>query len=166
MIERATRSGEPSGWQWFDTLLGWCSRLAFMLESQHQDAFDAPHLQQIEAEGTRAGGIEPLGCVAVGQAQQLLALAQLGPREGTLQQPFSEVADVGSQLHRLPDHMVRGAHGISGALGWVIVIIGGATTFGLAGMDFDQLAGAIQLDQLGIAARLELGAGWAGRRRY
>jgi len=66
-----------------------------MLQRQHQDALDASHFQQIEAERACTRGLQPFGGVAIGQAQQLLALAQLGPRKRSLQQPLGEAADVG-----------------------------------------------------------------------
>lgn len=116
MVESRTWSCKACGRQWLDALLGWWRWLTFVLQSQYQDAFDAPHLQQIEAEGACAGGIQSFRRIAVGQAQQLLALAQLRPGEGTFQQPLGKVANVRSQLHCLTHHAVRGTHGVSGPL--------------------------------------------------
>ena len=75
------------------------------------------------------------------------------------------MADVGSQLRRLMDQMVGSTHRVGRALRRVIVEISGTNAFGLARMHFDQLPRAIALDEGAIAARLELGAPWAGRRR-
>ena len=123
MIESGTGSGESSGGQWLDALIGCWRWLTFMLQRQHQDAFDAPHLQQIEAERARTCGIQPLRRVAVGQAQQLLALAQLGPGEGSLpgaaRRSGRRWAPVSSPTH----HAVGGAQGVGGLLGRVVIVI-------------------------------------------
>lgn len=82
------------------------SGLAFVLQGQHQDAFEATHVDQVEAQSSRAGGIEPLGAVALGQAQQLLPLPQLGPGERCIEQPLGKLAHVGPQRHGLADQPI------------------------------------------------------------
>jgi hypothetical protein len=81
MIERGTWSGEASSGQWLDALLGWWRWLTFVLQREHQDALDATDVEQIEPKRACAGDIQAFRRVAVGQAQQLVTLAQLGTRE-------------------------------------------------------------------------------------
>ena len=45
------------------------------------DLLDAPRVVELEVQRTPAGGVDTLAAVLVRQAQQLLRLAQLGPRE-------------------------------------------------------------------------------------
>ena len=42
-----------------------------MFQRQHQDAFEPPYIHQLEAERSRAGGIQSLRGVALRQAQRL-----------------------------------------------------------------------------------------------
>src|SRR5712691_12920284 len=120
MVEGGPRSSEPTNREWLDALLGWWSRPTPGVQSEDQDPLDAPYLQQVEAERSGAGGIQPLGRVAIRQPQELLTLTQFGPREGSVQQPLGEVTDVRSQLKRLLYHAVRRPHGVGGALWWIV----------------------------------------------
>src|SRR5258708_6211606 len=89
---KVMRSSKPACWQRLPALIDGWGWLPFVLQSQHQNTFDAPHIDQVEAQRSGAGRLEALGCVAFGQAQQLLALAQFGPGKGSLQQPLGELA--------------------------------------------------------------------------
>ena len=92
-------------------------------------------------------------------------MPQLGPGEGRIQQALGELADVRAECHGLADEAVRCAHGVGGALGRVVIRIGRAATLGFAWMDLDECSSLVELDQVAIAARLQLGARWARRRR-
>ncbi len=165
MVESTPRTGEAAAGQLLDALLRWRCRLAFVFQGQYQNALEAPHVDQVEAERSGAGGIQPLGCITLGQAQQALALPHLGPRERRIQQALGELTDLRAKCHGLADEAVWCAHGVGGALGRVVIRIGRAATLGLAWMDFDECASFVELDQVAIAARLKLRAGRAGRRR-
>ncbi len=165
MVESTPRTGEAAAGQRLHALLGWRCRLTFVLQGQDQNALKATHVDQVEAECSGTRGLQALGSVALGQAQQALALAQLGPGEGCIQQAPGELTDLRAKCHSLADKAIRCAHGIGGALGWVVIRIGRAATFGLARVDLDECASFVELDQVAIAARLQLGARWTRRRR-
>lgn len=69
MVEGSTRSREATRWQWVDALLRWWCWLTFVLQCQHQDAFESAHVDQLEAECPGARGIETLRGVALRQPQ-------------------------------------------------------------------------------------------------
>ena len=164
MIEGTAGSGETGTGQRLHALVGRWRRLAFVFQGQHQDALEATHVDQVEAKRSGTRGIQPLGRIAFGQAQQPLTLAQLGPREGCVQQALGELADMRAERHCLPDEAVWCAHGVGGPFGRVVIRIGRAATLGLAWMDLDECSGFVELDQVAIAACLQLGAGRARRR--
>jgi hypothetical protein len=66
VIEGATGPGEAARWQFLHALVGGWRWLPFVLEGQHQNAFDAPHVDQVEAPRSGAGRVESLGRVAFG----------------------------------------------------------------------------------------------------
>ena len=164
MIEGAAWPGESSVRQGLDALVGWRRRLALVFESQQQNALQATDVDQVEAERSCASGVQALCGIAIGESQQFLALAELGPRKRSLKQSLGELANVWSQLARVRDDAVRSAHRIGGSLDWIIVRVGRPTAFWLARVDLDQLASSVQLDQRAIATSLQLGA-WRARRR-
>lgn len=51
-------------------------------ECVDDDALDLVDVDEVEGQGAGAGAIDALGAIASAQTQQLLGLAQLGPREG------------------------------------------------------------------------------------
>ena len=53
-----------------------------LLQGAFEDVLDPPDVDQVVVEGAAAGGIDPCVAVLVRQAEQLLRLSQVGPREG------------------------------------------------------------------------------------
>jgi hypothetical protein len=51
------------------------------IEAVLHDLFDAAYVEELEVDGAAAGGFQPRSAVLVGEAQELLALTQLRPRE-------------------------------------------------------------------------------------
>jgi len=66
MVEGAAGSSEAASRQRLHALVGGWRRLPFVLQSQHQTAFAAPHVDQVEAQRSGAGRVEPLSRVAFG----------------------------------------------------------------------------------------------------
>ncbi len=56
--------------------------VAERFEAVHDDAFEALDVDQVEGERAPAAGVEAREAVLVAEAQELLGLAQLRPREG------------------------------------------------------------------------------------
>lgn len=79
MIEGRARAREAPRWQRLNAVVERQGRLPLVLEGEHQDALQASHIDQVEAERPGARGLQTFGAVALRQPQQLLALAQLGP---------------------------------------------------------------------------------------
>ncbi len=63
-------------------------------QRQGQDSLQTTDVEQVERQGPRAGGVQTRGGVALGEAEQLLGLAELGPGQRSRQQPLGEDADV------------------------------------------------------------------------
>jgi len=57
MVEGGPRSREATGWHRPDALLDRRGRTAFLLQRQHHDALQAPHVEQVEAERAGTGGV-------------------------------------------------------------------------------------------------------------
>ena len=102
MREGIARADETARREGLETLLRWRHRKDLPVEGEDQDALEAPDVDQVEAERPGTGGLEPRRGVAVGQAQQLLALAQLRPEERPTQESFGEVPDVRTGADRVP----------------------------------------------------------------
>ena len=68
MVESTPRTGEAAGGQLLDALLRWRCRLAFVFQGQYQNALEATHIDQVEAERSGTRGIQPLRRVAFTQA--------------------------------------------------------------------------------------------------
>src|SRR6516162_5854575 len=94
MIEGGAGSGEAAARQRLDALVGgWCW-LALVLQSEHQDALETTDVDQVEAQCSGTGGLQALGRIPLGQAQQALTLTHLGPRKGRVQQALGKLPDV------------------------------------------------------------------------
>jgi hypothetical protein len=74
-----------------------------LLEVLAHDGLDALDVEQLEGEGPPTGRLEAPRAVAVGEAQELLALAELGPRELTGEEILHEATDLGAEVFGLPD---------------------------------------------------------------
>ena len=120
------------------------------LEAVQDDALEALDVHEVEGEGPAAGGVEAGEAVLVAQAQELLGLAQLGPREGPGEELLGEAADVLALTPRLADHALRVAHGVGGPLGRVVVVVGGAAALGDPRVGLGALAVDIDPDQLRV----------------
>ena len=83
--------------------------LAGRAEAVFEDLDDALDAPQLEVEGAPAGDVDAGAAVLVREAQELLRLAELGPREGSGEQLLGEAADV--LAHAVTD-AVLGAAGM------------------------------------------------------
>jgi len=66
MIEGRTGPGEAAARQRLHTLLSGRCGLTFVFQGQHQNALETAHIDQVEAEGSSARGVQSLGRVALG----------------------------------------------------------------------------------------------------
>ena len=66
MVESTPRTGEAAAGQLLDALLRWRCWLTFVLQGQDQNALEATHVHQVEAEGSGTRGLQALGRVAFG----------------------------------------------------------------------------------------------------
>src|SRR2546427_12796519 len=74
-----------------------------VLEGGADNGLHAAEVDELEGEGARAGGVDAGGAVALGQPQELLGLAEAGPRKGPAEQDGHELADGGADLGGAPD---------------------------------------------------------------
>ncbi len=116
------RPGEAGGQRHDGAALGGAG---LALQRRADDVLDAADVEQLEAQGARTGGIDAGGAVALGQPEQLLRLPQARPGEGAAQEHAHELADGGPDLRGLADAGVGRAHGVGGALGGVVGVVGG-----------------------------------------
>ena len=58
MIEGTAWSGETAAGQRLNALLNWRCRLPFVFQGQHQNALEATHVDQVEAQRSRARGVQ------------------------------------------------------------------------------------------------------------
>ena len=87
------------------------------LEAVLDDALEALDVGEVEGERAAAGGIESREAVLVAEAQQLLGLAQLRPREGAGEELLGEAADVLALAPRLADRTLEVSHGVGARSG-------------------------------------------------
>jgi hypothetical protein len=66
MVECGARSCESTARQRLHALLSGRSGLTFVFQGQHQNALEAAHIDQVEAECAGARGLQALGRVALG----------------------------------------------------------------------------------------------------
>ena len=74
---------------------------ALLVEGLDEDALEAAHVDEVDLERAAAGGVEAVRGVALGEAQQLVALPELRPGQGALE----ETLGVGA--HGLPSSAAR-----------------------------------------------------------
>ena len=110
----------------------WQLERSLLLESLHQDALGPSHVDQADFQGPSSGGVEALRCIALAEAEQLVSLPELGPRQRAVEEPPGEFGHRRSQPGRLALDGVRRSGGIGRELGGVVVVIGGAAAPGLA----------------------------------
>jgi len=104
------------------------------------DPFDAVHVEQVEGQSALAGLVHSVATVLLGQAQEFLGLAQVGPGEGSGQQGAQEAADVFALLASLPDQAVRIAAGVGSQRIRVVLVVCTAMAGELHGMGLNELA--------------------------
>ena len=138
-------------------------RGGLVFEGGPDDRLHAADLDELEGQGARAGGVDAGGPVALGQPQELLRLAEAGPREGPAEQDGHELADGGADLGGAADARIGRAHGVGRLLRGVVGVVRRPPARRLRRMDFDQLAVEIDPDQARVAADVDLGADVAGR---
>ena len=135
------------------------------LEAVLDDVLEALHVDEVEGQRAAAGGVEAGEAVLVAEAQELLGLAQLRPREGPGEELLGEATDVLPLPLRLADRTIGIAHRVGGALGRVVVVVGGATALRDAAVGGDALAVDEDPDELRVAAHPHLLAHVAGGNR-
>ena len=59
-----------------------------LLQGLHQDALQPAHVDEVDVQSPAAGGVQALCGVALAEAQQLVPLPDLGPRERTAEEPI------------------------------------------------------------------------------
>jgi hypothetical protein len=87
-----------------------------------------------------------------------MALSELNPGQGAIQETVGKRAYGWSQMSGLPPHTVGGTHGVEAAFRRVIARVGGAPASGLAGMHLYHGAPVINADQLTVSLYLYLRA--------
>ena len=137
--------------------------LGLAREAGLQHGLDALHVEELEVQGAAAGGVEPAAAVLVAEAQELLGLAQLRPREGSREELLGEAAHVLAHAPGLADHGLRVPHGVGRELGRVVAVVGRAAAGRLALVDLHALAGDVDADELRVAAHPDALAHVAGR---
>ena len=95
-----------------------------------------------------------------------MALANLGPGQGTVEEAVGELGHRRSLLGGAAFDPLRGSHGVGAQLLRVVGDVRGAASPGLAGMDLDQLAPVEDADKLASQPDLHLLARRTQGRRH
>jgi hypothetical protein len=135
------------------------------LELVLHDLLDAPDVVEFEVEGPPAGGLEPRAAVLVGQPQELLALAQLGPGEVTREKLLEETPDVSALAVALTDQRVGVPARVGGEFLGVVVVVRGALALAHGLVGLDALAVDVDAHELRIATHPHLLSHVAGGNR-
>src|SRR5207237_8591501 len=143
----------------------WLVHRGITLDRQDDDALEPPHIHELIRQRPRARRLQAFGGVALAEPEQLLDLAQLGPRQRSFEQPNRESVHAGPQAGGLTHQAIRCTQRVGGEVGWVMAGIGGASASGLAEVALDQLTAAVELNQGPVAADLKDGAWRAAARR-
>src|SRR5439155_19117174 len=98
------------------------------------------------------GGLDAPPPVAMGEAEQLLDLAEPRPRERAGEQPRDEGADRGPLGVGVAGHALRVTERVRGEMRRIVADIGVAPAGGLAGMRLEQDAVLVDADERAIAA--------------
>ena len=106
----------------------------------------------IQVQGTSAGGVHGVRAVAFDQPQQPVHLTHPRPRQVVIQQPLGVDADVGSVPGGRGDQPGQVAHGVAGLLRRQIDWVGAARTGWLSWVGLDQLPAVEHLHQLTVRA--------------
>ena len=94
--------------------------LGFLVEGADEDALQAVDVDQVEKESPRTGGFQPDLSVPVGESQQLLGLAHLGPGQVPRKEPAGELTDVRTKIGSLAAKEFRGVRCIGDFFGRIV----------------------------------------------
>src|SRR6267142_2309624 len=130
-----------------------------------KNAFDSAHIQEFEAQCPFTGMVDALGPVAFGQTQQLLGLAQAGPRELPLKEFLRKSAGVLSEFLSLLAIEVGPPPGEWRSLVRIIGVVGGMFAGHLPRMCFDELATVVDAHQRPIPTDIHPAANPTRRQR-
>ena len=133
------------------------------IQSALEDAPDALGIEELEGQRPVTGGVDALVAVLVGEPQQGLALAQLGPREVAGQEFFEEGSDVGTLAVAFAHERLGVAAGVGSELPGIVVVVSGTAAGGDARVGLDARALDEDAHELGIAAHGDELAHVAGR---
>ena len=134
----------------------WMFRGLLLFQGLEQDALDAPDVDEVHVQGPTTGGVQALGCVALTQAQELVALPDSRPGQGTVEEPLGEFGHRGTLLGSAALDAVGSPEGVGAQLGGVVGRVGGSAAPGLAGVDLKELAPVVDTHQLQAQADLHL----------
>lgn len=126
-------------------------QFGIILQAMVNDAFETTNVDQIERQCPATRAIDPRRTVLLGQADQFLSLAQLGPREGSGEQLSGEASDVCAPRLRLIDQALGIPHGVGPLLLRVVLVVGVAAPRGLPGVRLDQRSPVVDAHQGAIA---------------
>src|SRR5215469_3890732 len=148
------------GAQELQRLLSSNDGLGFLLRFQplFQNALDAVDVQEVEVQSSPASRVQTSGAVALGQAQQLLRLAQTAPGELAAQKLIGEIAGGRPEFLGPLAVVVGPALGVGSPAVRIIGVVGRAASGQLPFMGLDQLAADIDTHQGAIAADIDLAA--------
>lgn len=107
-------------------------RNGLLLQALDQDSLYAVHVYDIDFQCSAEGGVQKLGGVALAEAQELVPLPDLGPRQRIIEESLGEFAHRRSQLGRPTLDAVRHPGGVDGQLGGEVVGVSGTAAPGLA----------------------------------
>jgi len=148
---KASRGTQEAGGAQEDELASgagwWHGRESFL-----EDGLDPADVNEIEVQRALAGAVEARASVFVAEPQELLRLAEIGPRKGRDEEAFEEAADVRSEAPALADHAVGIAHRIRRELLGIVVIVGRAAAWLLPGVRFDERAVEVRPHEFAIDA--------------
>jgi hypothetical protein len=128
-------------------------------------ALDPPDVHHVEGEGSSTGLVHALRAVAIAQAQELLGLAEVGPGEGSGQEPLCEAPDVVALAVGLADQVLGIPHGVGGPLRGVVGVVRGALSLCDSFVRGDDLALDVDPRELRVATDPDLPAHVSGWRR-
>ena len=131
-------------------------RCLALLQGLHQDAFHPAHVDEVHLQGPAAGGVQTLRRVALAHADERVALPDLGPWQGTVEEPLGEVGHRRSLLGRAALDALGGPQGVGGQLRRIVGAIGGAAAARLPGLELEQPSPVVDGRQLAAQPDLHL----------
>ncbi len=119
-----------------------------------EDALHTADVEQVEAKGARAGGVDARGPIADGEAQQLLRLAQAGPGEHAAEEPADELLYRGADLSGLAGTRLGIPQGVGGQGRRIVGVVRRPAPGRLGRVDLDQRAAVIDAHEAGVGPDL------------